>query len=128
MTERGDYDIHRELLETKLVTGLNAIRSDSEKLYQESKRELHTDLDELREKIEALNTSVTEVLGLIESIPDLIDNHLKSRRVNMWRLAMSFVRNWVPMILTIIVSLIIIRAWLSGEMSGTEAAMNMPIG
>ena len=127
MSEGAEYELHRELLETKLVTGLNAIRSDSEKLYRESQQELHSDMDELREKIEALNSSVTEVLTHIESIPDLIDHHLKARRVNTMRVVMTFVKNWVPLVLTIIVSLIIIRAWLSGEMSGTEVAMNLPI-
>lgn len=141
MPGEGDVDLYRELVETKIENGLNGIKDHTEKVLAEARKDTDADLkvikdecDQIQITLERVSTQITELSTSLrsfkENLPQAIDKHLEQRHkswmAHVWGATKVFV-TWLPTIITIIVGLIIIRAWLSGEMSPTEAALSMPL-
>lgn len=141
MVDGANGDIYKELIDEKFGNLRSAALADNETRYSELKQEIVQDFDALKTELEETKTAVHElsdqikklannIFELRDGLPEAIDSRIEERRQTFaqgaWRIAKR-VMSWIPTIVTIIVGLIVIRAWLSGELSGTEAALSMPL-
>lgn len=140
MTTGGDVDLYRELVETKLENGLNSLKEQHEKLHEEARKEHQADISVLKDEcdqiqiaIEKLGYQLTEVANSLkahkEGLPHAIDLRIEERRKTFAEQSWAFTKKAAQVIsalVTIIVSIIIIRAWMTGGLTSIDMATSIP--